>query len=194
MGVSLHEELRKIAGGDRKATAWLYDTFAPRLYRRLQARYGPLGLDAEELLHDAYVFYLQHDGRVLLALAERCKDETLDEFRVHTALWDLACGVASNKRRSQRRSNLVPLNDSALASDDGTTRQTLTRDLLERLDLCLSHKNPRVYLYFKLRFVDGLAPDDISKTTGWSKKATYKLRQSFNAALSDCADRLEITP
>lgn len=192
MNASLHEDIRRVASGDRDATAWLYDTFAPRLLRRLGARYGPLGLDGEELLHDAFVFYLQHDARVLRALLTRHADQPLNEFDVHTYLWDLACGVASNRRRALRRASVVPLRGDALRGPDGTASAAFDRDLLERLDRCLSGKNSRVYLYFKLRYVDGLDPHEIARCTGWSRKATYKLREAFNSALSDCASRLEI--
>ena len=193
MSAALHDQIRRVVNGDRDAAAWLYDTFAPRLYRRLNARYGPSGLDAEELLHDAYVVFLQHDGRVLKRMLERHDTTLLDEQAVHTFLWDQACGVASNRRRSQRRAG--PANAAQLDAvpDDRSSRRTLSADLLERLDQCLARKNARVYLYFKLRYVDGLTPDEIARATGWSKKATYKLRQAFNAALADCAARLEIS-
>lgn len=193
MSEALRDQIQRVVDGDSDATARLYDRFAPRLFRRLRARYGPSGLDPEELLHDAFVLFLQHDARVLRRLAERHDDTSLDEQTVHTYLWDQACGIASNRRRSQRRAGVVSVGGSDLVADDTDSRRTLTADLLERLDDCLSRKSPRVYLYFKLRFVDGLSPDEVAQATGWSKKATYKLRQRFNDALSDCASRLGLS-
>ncbi len=194
MSEALHDQIARVVDGDRDATARLYDHFAPRLYRRLRARYGPAGLDAEELLQDAFVLFLQHDARVLRRLLERHAPAALNELTVHTYLWDQACGIASNRRRAQRRTGVVSVVGSEMLADDSHSRRTITSDLLERLDDCLAGKNPRVYLYFKLRFVDGLSPDEVAQATGWSRKATYKLRQQFNAALADCAARLELTP
>jgi len=183
-------KIGRVIEGDRQATAWLYDQFAPLLFRRLSSRYVPLGLDGEELLQDAFVFYLQHDARVLRRLLER--ETTFDDNSVHRYLWDLACGLASNKLRSLKRATIVPLNNEILKAEDDTAQSNLSQDLLSRLDACLSHKNSRVYLYFTLRYVDGLEPEEISRATGWSRKATYKLKQAFNSALADCAERLEI--
>ena len=59
-------QLARIFAGERRGAAWLYDTFAPRLHRRLRGRYGyPGGLETDDLLHDAFVFYFQHRAKVL---------------------------------------------------------------------------------------------------------------------------------
>ena len=111
---------------------------------------------------------------------------------MHSYLWDMACGTASNQLRSLKRATLVPLNSELLQSEDNTAQQNLSQDVLQQLDRCLSTKNARVYLYFKLRYVDGLEPAEICLATGWSRKATYKLKQAFSSALSDCAQRLGV--
>lgn len=194
MDTTLKSRIEGVVGGNRASSAWLYDNFSSLLFRRLRARYTPLGLDAEELLHDAYVFYLQHDARVLRNLLERFESKQIEatESAVQKYLWDLACGVASNKLRSQKRAVVVPLNNDVLQTSDDTIQTNLTQDILRQLDDCLGSKNARMYLYFKLRFVDGLRPEEISQATGWSRKATYKLKQVFNEALKECAARLGI--
>ncbi|MEM1183001.1 MAG: hypothetical protein AAGM22_31960, partial [Acidobacteriota bacterium] len=69
-------------------------------------------------------------------------------------------------------------------------QEALDRDRLERLADCIERANARVFLYFSLRFRDGLAPEEIVTVTGWSKKATYKLKQRLNDAVEVCAEAL----
>ncbi len=189
------DKLARIIQGDPAASAWLYDTFAGVLYRRLRARYGyPGGLDAEELLHDAFVFFLQNGARVLVNFSVRTPAEQRTESSLQRYLWDLACGVASNRRRErERHSKVVPLrNPNDIPNNGDPAEKTLDQDILLMLDECLRKRNSRVYLYFKLRYLDGLSPEHIAEATGWSRKATYKLKQALNEAVSECATRLQI--
>lgn len=194
MADPLGDIIARIVAGDREAVAWLYDTFSPVLFRRLRARYDyPGGLDAEELLHDAFVFFLQHDARVLAQFVSRTSvaQRTADALERH--LWDLACGVASNRRRERGRRPEVPLVDADSIGDNGDPAEaSLNEDLLVSLDDCLRGRNPRVYLYFTMRYLDGLSPEQIVQATGWSRKTTYKLRQVLNDAVSECAQRLDL--
>ena len=190
----VRQQLESLLSGERQAAAWLYDTFAPGLFRRLAQRYGHLeGLDANDLLHDSYLFFLQHDAKVLRDFVERVAPEQQTPDRLERHLWDLACGVASNRRRSAARRDYRPLEQvtgSKQLEDNSQEKLLLERDELDRLDRCLEGHGSRLYLYFQLRYADGYSPSEIAKITGWSQKATYKLRQSLNEAVRYCAELL----
>jgi len=186
--------LRLVLAGDVAAAAWLYDTFAPRLYRRLRRRYGyPGGLDADDLLHDAFVYFFQRSGAALRRIVDRSAPGELTPEGLERRLWDLACGIAANRRRAAARRRGTALTERViLASAPQGERQAVSRDLLQRLDACLRGSRPKVYLYFKLRYWDGLLPNEIAAATGWSPQATYKLKEDLNAALAECAACLGI--
>lgn len=189
----VHRRLHAIVeSNDPAAVAWLYETFAPKLLRRLRGRYAhPGGLDAGDLLQDAFVLFLRQNGKVLADFMERVPVTQQTAAALERLLWDLACGLATNLRRSASRVTLLSLFDSPRRSTDaGVEQRTIQRDLLEQLDGCLEVSGSRVYLYFTLRYRDGLTPDEIARATGWSKKATYKLRQALNEALARCAENL----
>lgn len=181
--------LKSLVEGDRDAKEWAYETFAPKLFRRLRARYsgGERGLDAEELLHDAFLALFEQ-GRALGAFLEQTPEEELTGDRFHQFLWNQACGIASNRRRSQLRRPTASLPDAEMASPDpDPERESLGRDAVARLDECLEKRGRRTYLYYKLRFSDGLTPEEIEHVTGWSRKATYKLKLALNEAVARCA-------
>lgn len=186
------DRLREVVGGDRRAKAWFYDTFAPQLFRRLRQRYGiPLDLDPEELLQDAFLYFLQDDARVLARFVDRFPGSGADELARY--LWDLACGVASNRlrrRRNRRAAMRAAPQHIAIAKDPEGRR--IDQDTIRRLEECIRGHRDRVFLYYKLRFVDGLTPEEIARTTGWSRRVTYRLRQQLNEAISECAQRLGI--
>lgn len=189
--------LRCLLEGDRAAAAWIYDTFADRLYRRLRRRYGyPGGLDPDDLLHDAFIFYFQNDGKVLRDFLERVPPEKQTRERLERHLWDLACGVASNRRRSASLRDHWSLDENPVEPADDRApsleERAVGRDQLARLDRCLEGQNGRVYLYYRLRFWDGHTPNEIAEIMGWSTKATYKLRQALNEAVRFCAESLGI--
>jgi DNA-directed RNA polymerase specialized sigma24 family protein len=196
MAPNVHQQLLRIVQGQQDAAAWLYDTFAPKLFRRLSIRYGyPGGLDAEDLLQDAFIFFLQNDCRVLNNFLNRNTESHQTQPALERYLWDLACGVATNKRRSSSLRKVVPLHPGDPDPvEPSAERKTVDRDQLEQLDRCLAGGNARVYLYFKLRYYDGQSPEEISQITQWSRKATYKLRQALNEALQRCVDSLELSP
>ena len=190
----LDDRLERLVEGEAEARAWLYDTFAPRLFRRLRARYGgQRGIDPEELLHDAFISYFQHDARVLARFVDQTPSSERSEARLEGYLWGLACGIASNRRRSLRRQGESTEFDEqgGTASVDAEGR-TIERDTLQRLAGCLKRAGSRIYLYYKLRFVEGRTPEEIATATGWSRKATYKLKLSLNAAVERCARLLRI--
>lgn len=190
----IHHQLRRILAGDEGAAAWLYDTFAPELYRRLKRRYGHLGdTDPADLLHDAFLLFFQHDGRVLRRFLERTP-ETANAQTLAAYLWDQACGVASNRRRSAWHLRAVPVGEvRATAGAGDAAERTVARDTLERLLACLGKARGRVFLYFRLRYCDALTPEEIVQATGWSRKATYKLRQAMNRVLDRCLETLGLT-
>lgn len=191
-----HELAERLAAGDPDAVAWLYDHVAPDLYRRLGRRYGhPGGPDPADLLQDTFVLCLRDGARLLRGvLADRpAGAPVLPTLRQY--LWDLACGVAANARRSVWSRRALPMPETPLAAPEpGVERSAVARQALERLDGCLRQQGERLYLYFKLRYVDGLTPDEVAAATSWSKKATYKLRQSLNEAVERCVDRLGLRP
>lgn len=186
--------LAEVVAGDRAAREWLYDEFAPRLFRRLRARYGGRGgLDPEELLHDAYISFFQNESRVLGRFLERQASEGCSSARLEAYLWGLACGIASNRRRSIRRhGEPESLEDRQLREERAGESAHVDRDTLQRLGGCLKKAGSRVYLYYKLRFVEGRSPEEIAGATGWSRKATYKLKLALNGAVERCARLLRI--
>jgi DNA-directed RNA polymerase specialized sigma24 family protein len=190
------ELAERLAAGDREAVAWLYDHAAPDLYRRLSRRYGyPGGPDAADLLQDTFLLCLRDEARLLRNFIDGQPAGSPALPSLQRYLWDLACGVAANVRRSvwSRRVQALP-ETAPLADKTEVERSAVTRQALQRIDGCLRQQGERTYLYFKLRYVDGLAPEEIAVGTGWSKKATYKLRQSLNEAVERCLDRLGLRP
>lgn len=183
--------LARIVDGDAEATAWLFDRFAPRLQQRLAMRYREL--DAEELLQDAFLVCFQDGAAVLRRALDRLPPGETAEHRVALCLWDQACGLATTQRRLQlRRAAVVPIQEFQRAGEADPERESLARDTLRRLSRCLSARDRRAYLYFKLRYVDGLKPAEISLSTGWTRKLTYRLKQELEEAVRVCAKRLEI--
>jgi|GEM_PF-1748593 len=186
-------KLQRIAAGDVSAAAWLYDVFATSLYQRLRRRYGYLGVaEVDDLLQDTFVQALRGRARVLMRWSER-QIARPDEAALARYLWDLACGLATNRRRSAARSTLVSIDAAApLAAAPRAERAVLGRDTLARLAACLKRDNARTYLYYKLRYVDGHTPDEIAQVTGWSRKSTYKRKQLLDLAVKRCAERLDL--
>ncbi len=191
---NVHERLLGLVAGERSGAAWIYDTFSGRLFRRLSQRYAfPGGLDAEDLLHDAFVFYFQHDYRVLRQFLERVPRDRQTTDRLERYLWDLACGVATNRRRSRKSSPAMEEETRDRPSPVPDAEQSLVaRDRLVRLDACLEGKGARLYFYYKLRYRDGLAPEEIARVTGWSRKSTYNLKTTLSRAVDQCADELQL--
>ena len=197
MQSEIAQQLRAVLSGDREAATWLFDTFAPRLYRRLKQRYAfPGGLDADDLLQEAFLFFFQHDGRVLQRFLERTPEGEQQPSRLEAYLWDLACGVASNQRRKAgQRKKIVPLPNAGLIPfPSAAERDTISKDLLGKLEDCLRRSRERIFLYYSLRYRDGLTPEQISQTCGWSRKATYKLKQALDEAVDLCARTLGLSP
>ncbi len=194
MPQNVHERLLSLVAGDRSGAAWIYDTFAGRLFRRLGQRYAfPGGLDAEDLLQDAFVFYFQHDYRVLRSFLERVPPDQQTAVRLERYLWDLACGIATNRRRSLKSSPTLEEDTRDRPSPVPDAEQSLmARDHLVRLAACLEGKGARIYFYYKLRYRDGLAPEEIAQVTGWSRKSTYNLKQTLSRAVEQCADELQL--
>jgi len=190
------QQLKAVLSGDREAASWLFDAFAPRLYRRLKQRYAfPGGLDVDDLLQEAFLFYFQHDGRVLRRFLERTPEEFQTATRLEGYLWDLACGVASNQRRKASKSkNVVSLpEERVIPFPSAAERNTISKDLLNKMEECLAGGRERIFLYYSLRYRDGLTPEQISQTCGWSRKATYKLKQALDEAVHLCARTLGIS-
>ncbi len=191
IGEQITGVLEKVLAGDQAAGGWLYDTFATRLFRRLRQRYSYLGESAaEDLLHDVFVLILRQDCRLLRRFLERVPKPEQTQPRLERFLWDQACGVASNQRRSARSQKVVPLTATAPDKRPGAERQALQRDWLKRLEGCLAGGRKRAFLYYKLRYRDGLSPEQVAKVTGWSRKATYKLKEALNAELARCKELL----
>lgn len=188
-------KLREIASGETAAAAWLYDAFAATLYRRLRQRYGyPGGVEVEDLLQDTFMQALKQRGTVLTRWLDR-QPQPPTEAALERYLWDLACGLATNRRRTQSRVNVVSIERAQpLTAGPVAERSLLGKDALEQLESCLEATNARTYLYFKLRHVDGLTPDEIVQATGWSKKSTYKRKQILDQTIQTCLDRLDLEP
>ena len=192
MPESILEEISKIRTGDRDAVAWLYDTFAPRLLRRLGARFGSMrGLDRDDLLQDTFVYLLGKNGRVLDRFVDRSVDDGATPESLERFLWSAACGIASNRRRSLLRHPKAEI-DKVTLQIPGGEPPAVAKDALERLADCLRRGGDRAHLYFQLRYLDGHKPSEIAEITGWSKRSTYKLKQTLDEALERCVEELEL--
>ncbi len=194
MPESILATISRILAGDRAAVAWLYDKFAPRLLRRLGLRFGTVrGLDAEDLLQDTFLYLLSHDDRVLERFRARHAEADPEEQDLERFLWSAACGIASNRRRSLLRHPATAIDDRDLTAG-GSESPALARDALERLGDCLLRGSDRLHLYFQLRYLDGHKPAEIARLTGWSRRATYKLKQTLDAAVDACVEQLGLLP
>lgn len=177
-----------LAGAD--GPAWLYDTFAGRLFRRLGQRYRHLtGEDREDVVQETFIAVLRQERRLLTILLAR-GTEPLTEADLERFLWDQACGLASNRRKSSWR-RLVPFADGVeLPGETRGDQDQIDRDLLRQLDACLRAGDSRAYLYYKLRYRDGLTPEEISRLAGWTRRTTYRMRQTLEERVKRCAARL----
>ena len=130
MNDDTHEMIERLLAGDRAAAAWLYDTFSADLFRRLRQRYAYAGgPDAEDLLQEAYAFYFQRDGKVLRDFLERVSPGAGAREALERHLWDLACGVASNHRRSAWLRRVLPMAEiRGEAPSVGAERSAVARD------------------------------------------------------------------
>ena len=130
------EALRK---GDSSEAEWLYETFGPLLYRRLRLRYSRVGLDAEDLLQDAFIFFFQRQAAILGRYLEKFPAEDQNLLTLERFLWDQACGIASNRLLADKRRRSVPMGeDINWIPEDSGEAASLAKDTLERLDKCLS--------------------------------------------------------
>jgi len=104
-------------------------------------------------------------------------------------LWDLASDLATNRMRARGTSRTLQIAETCDEANAAPSaeRQAMERDRLQRLSDCVEKASSRVFLYFTLRFKDGLTPEEIVDATGWSKKATYKMKQRLNEAVAACA-------
>ncbi|MCB1057308.1 MAG: sigma-70 family RNA polymerase sigma factor [Acidobacteria bacterium] len=192
MSTSIHRWLHRLVAGDREAAAWLYDTFSPGLYHRLTLRYRHLpGVEPADLLHDAFVFFLRPDTRALRSFLAETSDGDCPAAALEKRLWDLACGLASNHRRSAWSRRAVTLGEIHLTSAERSAEcEATARDALEKLDRCLEGETEEGYLYYQLRYVDGLKPRQIATVTGQAVDEVYRLRSVLDRALRRCAERL----
>src|SRR5436305_1617251 len=172
----------RLAAGDPEALAWLYDNVASDLYRRLRRRYErPGGPDAADLLQETFLLCLRDGARLLRGAVDGLPAGSPVLPPLRRYLWDLACGLAANARRSVWSRRVVAMPEApAAAGEPPAERSAIARESLRRLDGCLEQQGERLYLYFKLRYVDRLTPEEIVAGTGWSRKITYKLRQALN--------------
>ncbi len=193
MPQSILAKITQLLAGDRSAVAWLYDAFAPRLLRRLGMRFGEVrGLDCEDLLQDTFVYVLKEEGRVLERFRTRYVDDEPEAWDLEHFLWCAACGIASNRRRSLVRHPSASIEGRELMPNLAGESPAIARDALERLGDCLFRSGTRLRLYFQLRYRDGHKPAEISAITGWSQRATYKLKRALDEALERCVDELEL--
>ena len=183
-----------IASGDPVDRAWLYDTFAPVLERRIRGRYGgDPNLDPQGLLHDLFVWCFRDDAAVLQLFLQRNPGALQSESRLRGYLWGLISGLVSNHRRSSRRApELSSLDQAPMPhpAPGDPEQQQAERDAALRLLDCVQGAGSRLYAYLALRFVEGLTPDEIAQVMGWEKSRTYGMRASLNNAVKRCVEKL----
>jgi DNA-directed RNA polymerase specialized sigma24 family protein len=179
---------QRLAGRD--AGTLLYDTFSPRIFRRLGQRYPHLSAaDREDVVQETFLVVLRHEARLLASFLAQAP-AALSEAALERFLWDQACGIASNRRKSSWR-RLIPF---PAGLEPVSRRQeeaaAIDRDLLRQLDACILANDPRAHLYYKLRYRDGLSPQEIVQMIGWPRRSTYRLRQTLDKVLRRCAEKL----
>lgn len=185
-------QIEKIAAGDPRAQDWFYRRYSGTLYRRIRHRFGPdRSIDSDELLHDLFVWCLQDNAKILSSFAARNRSDDRTEFRLEGYLWGLVSGLVANQRRAKRR-NEDPVALESIQEPAGSDfdAESTDRDSVVRLSDCLKQRGTRLYLYFLLRFVEGLTPDEIGTVTGWPRPKTYKLKAVFNQAVRHCVEVL----
>ncbi|MEM7588224.1 MAG: hypothetical protein AAF560_32850, partial [Acidobacteriota bacterium] len=70
-------------------------------------------------------------------------------------------------------------------------RELVDRESLARLERCISDSvRAEIYLYYKLRFWEGLTPAEISRVLGQPRKTVYRFRDALNEVVKQCAERL----
>ncbi len=188
----IRRQVERAARGESAAIGWFYQRFAPSLLRRLGARFAYLkACDPEDLLHDTFIYVLSRESLALRRFLDQAPLDASTDAAVERFLWSAACGVASNRLRTGRRHAAHRLEPeraaNAIRSGEG---RALARDALVRLASCLAERGEAHYLYFQLRYLDGLTPAEIVQATGWSRKKTYKLKQALDEALEQCVQRL----
>lgn len=191
----IREEVGRAADGESAAISRLYEAFAPALLRRLRARFGNQpGLDPEDLLQDTFLYALSRDGHPLRRFLRQPRRASSAAEALHHFLWNAACGVASNRRRSVLRHPTAALDTTPERTmAHGGEAPALARDALTRLAACVAESGDAHQLYFQLRYVDGLTPAEVVHATGWSRKKTYKLKQRLDDALDHCLEQLGLT-
>ncbi len=191
----IHRRLGRLLAGDRAAAAWLYDEFAPGLYHRLTLRYRHVaGVEPVDLLHDAFVFFLRPNNRALREFLHRTPPAECSSAALEKRLWDLACGLATNRRRSAWSRRAVPMAEIRETTEESNAeRGTIARDSLKKLDRCIEAETQEGYLYYQMRYVDGLKPRQIAAATGQPVGEVYRLRSALDRALRRCAERLGLS-
>ena len=189
--LNVADRLAALLGGDRSAAQWLYDTFAQVFHARLLRRYPYV--DPDDLLHDAFVVFFRNDYKVLRDFDRRVSRTAQTRTALDRHLWGLICGLVTNHRRSAsfRRASSIP-GPEGVSDQPSTESAVIARDHLEQLDAALRDQGARLYLYFKLRYLEELTPDEISRVTGWSRKTTYRLKQEVDRTARRCAAELGI--
>lgn len=181
---------QRLAGDD--AGALLYDTFSSRIFRRLGQRYRHLSeADREDIVQETFFVVLRSEARLLASFLAQAP-AALSDTGLERFLWDQACGIASNRRKSSWR-RLIPFPAGLEpASRRQEEEEAIDRDLLRQLDACILASDPRAHLYYKLRYRDGLSPQEIMRMIGWSQRTTYRLSQTLKDVLRQCAEKLGV--
>ena len=174
---NLRHRLEGVIAGDAGSCQWLYQEFAGRILRRLRQRYKhSVDLEPEDLLHEVFLFYFRRADRIFRRFLDRKHDPHPTIATFERYLWDQACGVAANYRRSARNGPLLVELTRDHCDPAATERRIVDCDRCRVIGRALQAGDSQVYLYFKLRFVEGLSPSEIGAVTGWNRPVIYNLR------------------
>ena len=148
-------------------------------------------MEPSDLLHDTFVFFLRPDTTPLRRFLTEAPRGQGSFAALEKQLWDLACGLASNRRRAAWTRRAVPVAEIRdVAGESDSEGETVARDALEKLDRCIEGQSEEGYLYYQLRYVDGLKPRQIAAATGQAIDEIYRLKHVLDRALRRCAERL----
>ncbi|ANM29624.1 hypothetical protein ABI59_08600 [Acidobacteria bacterium Mor1] len=184
---SIAEQVHAAVIGDSEARDWMYREFHSALHRRLAGRYGRWKrLEIDDLVQDLFVLLFQNDAQALRRFVEGVPSKDQTSGRLAGYLWDAACGIMANRRRSYERAPQFEEATPDVATAEDLETRAHGRALIARLETELRRSETRVYLYYRLRCVEGLTPREISHVTGWTREETYALRGKFREFVQAC--------
>ena len=127
------EIAERLAAGDAGTIAWLYDNIAPDLYRRLRGVTNIRAAPMPPTCCRRPSCSACATARACCASGSRiCRAGAPALPSLQGYLWDLACGVAANVRRSVWSRRAQPMPETAVAAEPPIERSAIARQALRQ--------------------------------------------------------------